>query len=137
MALTYQQQYVLDGLAGRAAILNLNARYNQAFSSGDLLGWLTTFRHAGATYSRGGESFADLSDAFDGGDGRRLVTVDHDITVDGVEATSQSVALLFQDNELQATGSYSDRLVYERGGWYFASRQLDWDSAPRASALRE
>ncbi len=135
MTMTYQQQYVLDGLAGRAAILNLDARYNRAYSAGDLAGWLSTFRHAGATYGRGGESFSDLRDAFDGGDAKRLVTVDHDITVDGVEATQQCVALLFGDNELQATGTYSDRLIYERGGWYFTSRRLLWDAAPRENAL--
>ncbi|KUI41937.1 hypothetical protein AU197_06130 [Mycobacterium sp. IS-1590] len=135
MALSYQQQYVLDGLAGRAGILNLDARHNRLFSSGDLAGWLATFRHSGATYTRGEEPFSNLAEAFDGGDGRRLVTVDHDITVDGVEATQQCVALLFCDNELQATGSYTDRLVYERGGWYFASRRLTWDAVPRESAL--
>ncbi|MGV0606832.1 nuclear transport factor 2 family protein [Mycolicibacterium sp. XJ1904] len=135
MSLSYQQQYVLDGLAGRAGILNLDARHNRLFSSGDLAGWLATFRHSGATYTRGEESFTTLADAFDGGNRRRLVTVDHDITVDGVEATQRCIALLFCDNELQATGSYTDRLVYERGGWYFASRRLAWDAAPRESAL--
>jgi hypothetical protein len=134
MALTYQQQFVLDGLAGRAAILDLDARYNRAYSAGDLLGWITTFRHSGATYTRGGESFTDLRNGFDGG-GVRLVTVDHEITVDGVDATQRCVALLFRDNELQAAGTYADRLIYERGGWYFTSRELVWDHAPRQSAL--
>ena len=49
MSLTYQQQFVLDGLAARAAILNLDARHNRLYSEGDLIGWITTFRHAGAT----------------------------------------------------------------------------------------
>lgn len=135
MPLSYQEQYVLDGLAGRAAILNLDARHNRLFTSGDLAGWLATFRHSGATYTEDEESFANLADAFGGGDGRRLVTVDHDITVDGVEATQHCVALLLRDNHLGATGSYTDRLVYERGGWYFASRRLAWDAVPRESAL--
>src|SRR5512139_1128979 len=135
MALSYQQQYVLDGLAGRAAILNLDARYNRCFSAGDLPGWLSTFRHSGATYTRGDESFSDLRDAFHGGNGLRLVTVDHDITVDGVEANQQCVALLFGDNGIRATGTYADRLVYERGGWYFTSRRLSWGSAPHENAL--
>lgn len=135
MTLTYQQQYVLDGLAGRAAILNLNARYNRAYSAGDLNGWLALFRHSGAIVVRAGETFTDLRAAFNGGGGKRLVTVDHDITVDGVEATQQCIGLVFVGAELHATGSYTDQLIYERGGWYFASRQLDWDSAPRESAL--
>jgi SnoaL-like domain len=136
MTMTYQQEFVLNGVAGRAAILNLNARHNRLYSAGDLGGWIATFRHAGATYVRAGETYANLRDAFDGGDGQRLVTVDHDITVDGVDATQNCVALLFVDNELRATGTYRDRLIYERGGWYFTSRELDWDVVPSKDALQ-
>ena len=135
MTMTYQQQYVLEGLAGRAAILDLTARYNRLYSAGDLAGWITTFRHAGATVTRAGETFSDLRAAFNGGGGKRLVTVDHEIKVDGVDATQRCVALLFVGAELRATGTYIDRLIYERGGWYFTSRQLDWDPAPRTDAL--
>lgn len=135
MSLSYQQQFVLDGLAGRAAILNLNARHNRLYSEGDLFGWIATFRHAGATYVREGEPFTDLRKAFDGGGGVRLVTVDNEITVDGVDATQRCVALLLRDNQLQASGTFSDRLIYERGGWYFTSRELQWDHASHESAL--
>jgi hypothetical protein len=135
MAMTYQQQFVLDGLAGRAAILDLNARYNRAYSAGDLAEWLALFRHSGATVVRAGETFTDLRAAFNGGGGKRLVTVDHEITVDGIEATQRCVGLVFVGTELRATGTYDDQLVYERGGWYFTSRRLDWDAAPRESAL--
>jgi SnoaL-like domain len=135
MTLTYQQQFVLDGLAGRAAILNLNARYNRAYSAGDLDSWIATFRHAGATVVRGGERFTDLRSAFNGGGGKRLVTVDHEITVDGVEATQRCVGLVFVGAELRATGTYTDELIYERGGWYFTTRELEWDLVPRDSAL--
>jgi hypothetical protein len=134
MTMTYQQQYVLDGLAGRAAILDLTARHNRAYSSGDLVGWITTFRHSGASYVRAGETFTDLREAFDGGDGQRLVSIDHEITVDGVDATQRCVGLLFRGNELHATGTFADRLTYERGGWYFTSRELEWDHVPRDSA---
>jgi hypothetical protein len=74
MTLTYQQQFVLDGLAGRAAILNLEARHNRLYSAGDLAGWIATLRHSDATYTRAGQSFTDLREAFDGGGGVRLVT---------------------------------------------------------------
>ena len=94
MAMTYQQQYVLDGAAGRDAILNLTARHNRCYSDGDRNGWIATFRHSGARFTRDGEEFTDLRAAFDGGNGR-LVTVDHEITVDGVNATQRCVALLF------------------------------------------
>ncbi|HEY7053736.1 MAG TPA: nuclear transport factor 2 family protein [Mycobacterium sp.] len=135
MTLTYQQQHVLDGLAGRAAILDLTARHNRLYSAGDLAGWVATFRHAGATYARGGETFTELRAGFDGGGGQRLVTIDHEVSVDGVEATQQCVALLLNGNELRATGVYVDRLIYERGGWYFTSRELTWDPIPRTDAL--
>ena len=135
MTMTYQQEFVLNGVAGRAAILNLNARHNRLFSAGDLAGWIATFRHAGATYIRAGETYSDLRAAFDGGNGQRLVTVDHEISVDGVDATQNCVALLFVGAELHATGTYRDRLIYERGGWYFTSRELDWDVVPSKDAL--
>ena len=135
MTMTYQQQFVLAGLAGRAAVLDLDARHNRLYSAGDVAGWITTFRHAGATYVRAGETFTDLQAAFDGGNGRRLVSVDHEISVDGVEATQRCVALLFVASELHATGTFSDRLIYERGGWYFTSRELSWDLIPRDDAL--
>jgi SnoaL-like domain len=135
MTMTYQQQYVLSAVAGRAAILNLDARHNRLYSAGDLAGWIATFRHSGATYIRAGETFTDLREAFDGGGGQRLITVDHEISVDGVDATQRCVALLFSGKELRATGTYSDRLIYERGGWYFMSRQLEWDPVPHKESL--
>ena len=131
MSMTYQQQYVLNGLAGRAAILDLTARHNRLYSAGDLVGWIATFRHSGATFSSGGQTFSDLRAAFDGGNGHRLVTVDHEISVEGVDANQRCVALLFGGGELRATGTYADRLIYERGGWYFTSRELDWDPVVR------
>jgi hypothetical protein len=90
MAMTYQQQYVLDGSVGRDAILNLTARHNRHFSEGDRNAWIATFRHSGAGFTRDGLEFTDLREAFDGGSGR-LVTVDHEITVDGVNATQRCV----------------------------------------------
>ncbi len=139
MAMTYQQRYVLDGAAARDAILNLTARHNRCYSDGDRAGWITTFRHAGARFTRDSEEFTDLGAAFDGGKGR-LVTVDHEITVDGINATQLCVALLFGIGEdgttsLRATGAYRDQLVYERGGWYFTTRELQWDSVSNGHSL--
>jgi hypothetical protein len=139
MAMTYQQQYVLDGAVGRDAILNLTARHNRYFSEGDRNGWIATFRHSGARFTRDGQEFTDLRQAFAGGSGR-LVTVDHEITVDGVDATQRCVALLFTANSdggstLRATGSYRDQVIYERGGWYFTSRELQWDSVSNGHPL--
>ncbi|OBK15270.1 nuclear transport factor 2 family protein [Mycobacterium asiaticum] len=134
MTMTYQEQQMLHAATGRAGILDLTARHNRAYSDGDRDAWIATFRHSGASYVRNGESFTDLRAAFDGGTGQRLVTVDNEIHVDGVDATQHSVALLFaadhEDIGLRATGVFRDQLIYERGGWYFTSRELVWDSAP-------
>jgi hypothetical protein len=138
MSMTYQQQCLLHGVVGRDAILDLTARHNRCHSEGDRSGWIATFRHSGARYVRDGEVFSDLRTAFDGGPGQRLVTADHEIAVDGVNATQRCVAVLFTISDqrvttLRATGAYRDKLVYERGGWYFASRELLWDSLPTRS----
>lgn len=138
MAMTYQQQFFLDGAVGRDAILNLTARHNRCHSAGDRNGWIATFRHSGARFTRDGNEYTDLREAFDGGNGR-LVTVDHDITVDGVNAIQRCVALLYASADgaarLRATGSYRDELIYERGGWYYTSRELAWDSVPSRHPL--
>ncbi len=131
MTMTYQEQQMLHAAIGRAGILDLTARHSRAYSDGDRDAWIATFRHSGARYTRSGESFTDLRSAFDGGDGQRLVTVDHEIHIDGVHATQRCVAVLFvamhNDTSVQATGVYRDELIYERGGWYFTSRELVWD----------
>lgn len=139
MTMTYQEQQMLHAATARAAILDLNARQNRAYSDGDRERWIATFRHSGASFVRDGELFADLRAAFDGGDGQRLVTLDHEIRVDGVNATERCVAVLFAaaygDTTLRATGTYRDELIYERGGWYFTSRNLTWDSVPSRHPL--
>jgi SnoaL-like domain len=139
MTMTYQEQQMLQAATGRGAILDLDARHNRAYSDGDRDRWISTFRHSGASYTRDGELFNDLRSAFDGGDGQRLVTVDHEIGVDGVNATQHCVAVLFAavdgDTVLRATGIFRDTLIYERGGWYFTSRMLQWDSVPSRHSL--
>ena len=139
MTITYQEQQLLQAATGRAAILDLNARHNRAYSDGDRNRWVATFRHSGASYVRDREVFSDLYSAFDGGDGQRLVTVDHEIHVDGVRATQHCVAVLFAamygNTTLRTTGTYRDELIYERGGWYFTSRVLEWDSVPSRHPL--
>lgn len=139
MTMSNQEQQAFQAAAARAAIMNLNARHNRAFSGGDRDGWIATFRHGGAGYTRDGEVFTDLPSAFHGGDGQRLVTLDHEIHVDGVNATQHCVAVLFAnmygDTTLRATGSYRDVLIYERGGWYFAARALTWDVVPNRRPL--
>ena len=139
MTMSYQEQQMLQAATARAAILDLTARHNRAYSDGDRERWFATFRHSGASYTRDGESFADPRAGFDGGDGQRLVTVDHEIRIDGVNASQRCVAVLFAamygDTTLRATGTFRDTLVYERGAWFFASRVLQWDSVPSRHPL--
>ncbi|WP_204802355.1 nuclear transport factor 2 family protein [Mycobacterium riyadhense] len=139
MTMTYQEQQMLQAATGRAAILDLTARHNRAYSDGDRDAWVATFRHSGASYTRDGETFTELRAAFDGGDGQRLVSLDHEIHVDGVNATQRCVVVLFAavngQATLRATGTVQDLLVYERGGWYFTSRVLEWDSVPNRHRL--
>ncbi|MGO9383564.1 MAG: nuclear transport factor 2 family protein [Mycobacterium sp.] len=139
MTMTYQEEQFLQAATGRAAILDLNARQNRAYSDGDRERWVATFRHSGASYTRDGEAYTDLRAAFDGGDGQRLVTLDHEIRIDGVQATQRCVAVLFAamygDTTLRATGTFRDTLIYERGGWYFTSRTLHWDTVPSRHPL--
>ena len=139
MTMSYQEEQLLQAATGRGAILDLCARHNRAYSDGDRERWVATFRHSDARYTRDGEAFDDLRAAFDGGDGQRLVTLDHEIRIDGVHATQRCVAVLFAamygDTTLRATGTYLDALVYERGGWYFTSRVLEWDSVPSRHPL--
>jgi hypothetical protein len=139
MTMTYQEQEMLQAATARAAILDLTARYNRAYSDGDRERWIATFRHSGASYTRDGDLFTDLRAAFDGGDGQRLVTLDHEIRIEGINASQRCVAVLFAamygDTTLRATGTYRDTLVYERGGWYFTSRALEWDSVPSRHPL--
>ncbi|SON61479.1 hypothetical protein MSIMFI_02990 [Mycobacterium simulans] len=139
MTMTYQEQQMLQAATGRAAILDLTARHNRAYSDGDRDAWVATFRHSGASYTRDGETFTDLRAAFDGGDAQRLVSLDHEIHVDGVNATQRCVVVLFaavnRETTLRATGTVQDRLIYERGGWYFTSRVLEWDSVPSRHRL--
>jgi hypothetical protein len=139
MTMTYQEEQMLAAATARAAILNLNARFNRAYSDGNREAWIATFRHSGARFTRDHDVFTDLHMAFDGGDGQRLVTLDHEIRVDGIQATQRCVAVLFAamygDTTLRATGAYRDELIYERGGWYFTSRELAWDSVPSRHPL--
>lgn len=130
MSFGYQQERVLEGVDARAAILNLNARHNRLLSAGDRAPWIATFKHSGATLTIGGRTHTRVWEAWErvAGEAGRLITVDHEIVVDGVNATQHCVAIRFgAAGSVEATGTYADVLVYERGGWYYASRVLTWD----------
>ena len=85
---------MLESTAARAAILNLDARHNRLYSAGDRAGWLATFKHTGATLTVGGQMHT-RSGMRSTAAQARLITVDHEIEVDGVNATQHCVAMLF------------------------------------------
>lgn len=129
MSFGYQQERALDGVGARAAILNLDARHNRWCSTGERTQWISTFKHTGATLTVDGRQCPAVWEGWEhlaGGSGR-LITVDHEIDVDGVHATQHCVAVRFDAGET-VTGTFADALVYERGGWYFSSRILNWDN---------
>lgn len=135
MSFGYQQEHVLESVNARAGILNLDARHNRLYSAGDRAQWVATFKHTGATFTVAERQYTKVWEAFDGGTGR-LVTVDHEIVVDGVNATQNCVAIRFDAaGSISATGTFTDVLIYERGGWYYASRTLSWDTAANLSAV--
>ena len=137
--MSYQEQQLLEAVTARSAIMNLTARHDRAYSDGDRDRWVATFRHAGATYTRDGEVFGDLRSAFDGGGGQRLVSLDHEIHIDGINAVQRCIAVVFStrygDSTVGATGLFQDALIYERGSWFFASREIAWDAAPSRHRL--
>jgi len=131
MSFGYQQERLLEGADARAAILNLNARHNRLLSAGDRARWAATFKHTGATLTVSDRVYDRVWDAWEQlaeGSGR-LVTVDHEIEVDGVNAVQHCVVLRSgaPAGSAPLTGLFADTLVYERGGWFYAGRVLTWD----------
>jgi hypothetical protein len=46
------------------------------------------------------------------------------------------VAIRFDaSGSIGAVGTYTDALIYERGGWYYASRTVAWDDASSLSVI--
>jgi hypothetical protein len=114
------------------AIKQLTARYNRAFDSTDVGGYLATWTedgffersNAGRSY-QGHEELRELVSTFPV-DGRH-VTSDFIITVDGDRAESSS-HLMYLDREqgfsVVMFGIYADEVVRTDEGWKFRSRRL-------------
>ncbi|WP_187369264.1 nuclear transport factor 2 family protein [Baekduia soli] len=114
------------------AIKQLTARYNRAFDSVDVPGYLATWTEDGFfERSNAGRSFqghAELEELLTtfGVDGRH-VTSDFIIEVDGDRATSSS-HLIYLDVDagfkVAIFGIYADELVRTDEGWKFSARRL-------------
>ena len=128
MTFGYQQQHVLESTAARAAILNLDARHNRLYSAGD--------RGAVAGHLQAHRCHADRgrSDVLEdlGGVRRWRGQARHRRPRDRGRRRERDTALrgnaIRRSGATRAVGTYTDALIYERGGWYYASRTLPWDT---------
>jgi hypothetical protein len=139
VGMSYQEQTTLMTVAGRLAIGDLTARYNRALETGDLETWVGTFVQEGVLKAPG-ESFTghrELVGFFRSAAPDRIrVTTDAQVEVDGVHARQECRFLTLrpgQDGgapEVEAVGRYRDVLIYERGRWYFSTREVVADLSP-------
>jgi hypothetical protein len=139
--MSYQEQTTLMTVANRLAIGDLTARYNRALETSDLETWIGTFVQEGVLRGAGGETFSghrELAGFFRAAPpGRIRVTADAQVDVDGVHARQECRFLTLRSGanggaapEVEAVGRYCDELVYERGRWYFSTREVVADLSP-------
>jgi SnoaL-like domain len=139
VGMSYQEQTTLMTVANRLAIGDLTARYNRALETGDLETWIGTFAQEGALRAPG-ESFSghrELIGFFRAAPPDRIrVTTDAQVEVDGVHARQECRFLTLRPGqnggapEVEAVGRYRDVLIYERGRWYFSTREVVADLSP-------
>lgn len=139
MGMSYQQETTLMTVANRMAIGDLTARYNRALEAGDLETWIGTFVQEGRLDGPDGTAFAghrELATFFRGVPGDRIhMTTDAQIEVDGVHARQECRYLTLAAGPdgagrvVETVGRYRDTLIYERGRWYFATREMVADLA--------
>jgi ketosteroid isomerase-like protein len=132
--MSYQEQTTLMTVANRLAIGDLTARYNRALEADDLEAWIGTFAQDGVLHGTGGQSFSghcELATFFrDAAPDRIRVTTDAQVDVDGVHARQECRYLTLGPGSdgagpvVEAVGRYRDVLIYERGRWYFLTREM-------------
>ena len=135
MTMTYQQQFVLDGLAG--------GRPSSTWTP-DTIGctrWVTWPAGSRRSATRGRHTHVQASrspicampstgvtaNGWSPSTTRSLLTV-------STPRSSVSHCCSATTN-FRPPAPLPDRLIYERGGWYFTSRELEWDLVPRESTL--
>jgi hypothetical protein len=131
LSLPHHDYQLLQTAAARAAIQDLTFDHSDAFESGDLQRWLNTFTVEGTLSLDGqppmvghkalGQYFRERQH------GGLHVTVNALVRVDLVTATQRcrvvSLAPSSPGGTIQSVTDYDDRLVYERGRWFFLSRR--------------
>jgi SnoaL-like domain len=138
--MSYQEHTTLMTVANRMAIGDLTARYDRALDTGDLETWLGTFVQEGVLRAPGGASFSghrELVEFFRAAPPDRVrLTTDAQVDVDGVLARQECRFLTLRPESngggplVDAVGRYRDALVYERGRWYFSTREMVADLVP-------
>jgi hypothetical protein len=130
LSLSHHDYQLLHAAASRAAIGDLSIANSDAYESGDLQAWLNTFTVEGTLALEGQDPIVGhkaLGDYFRARNhGGLHVTVSATVSVDRVTATQRCrVVSLVPDSPggtVQSVTDYDDRLVYERGRWFFLSR---------------
>jgi hypothetical protein len=130
LSLSHHDYQLLQAAAARAAIQDLTFTNNDAFEAGDLQRWLNTFTVEGMLSLHGQQPIVGhkaLSQFFrERRHGGLQVTVNAIVQVDRVTAAQRCrvVSLVpgSPGGTVQSVIDYDDRLVYERGRWFFLSR---------------
>jgi hypothetical protein len=138
--MSYQEHTTLMTVANRMAIGDLTACYDRALETGDLETWIGTFVQEGVLRGTEGESFSghrELVGYFRAAPpGRIRFTTDAQVEVDGVHARQECRFLTLRPGSngggpvVDAVGRYRDALIYERGRWYFSTREMVADLVP-------
>ena len=134
MTLSYEEERTLHALAARAAVQDLTIRQHRAAEEGDAVTWLGTFVVEGVLELPGREPMVGhpaLGRWF--ASARRPASVllaDSVVRIDGVHGTQECRTLVAAEGSTRGevlTGTVVpvvDDLIYERGRWYFARRQI-------------
>ena len=134
MTLSYEEERTLHGLAARAAVQDLTIRQNRAAEDGDESTWLGTFVVEGILELPGQDPIAGhpaLGRWF--ASARRpasILVADSVVSIDGVHGTQACRTLVATEGSTLEQVTFGqvvpmvDQVIYERGRWYFARRQV-------------
>ena len=133
MTMPYEDKRTLQAMAGRAAVQDLTIRQHRALETADLTTWIGTFVVAGVLVLPGRDPIcghAALQQWFASAPRPAAVhLVDSVVRIDGVRGSQESRALV--SNAASPDGlpwgkavPMVDDVIYERGRWYFARRQV-------------
>ena len=134
MTLSYEEERILQSMVWRAAVQDLTIRQHRALERGDVTTWLGTFVVEGVLDLPGHEPICGhpaLQRWFATAPRPPAVLLaDSVVSVDGVRGTQECRTLVAtgqstpEQTYFGAVHPVVDEVVYERGRWYFARRQV-------------